>query len=214
MHAYVVEYIVDGGHERRFQRAMRSKQNQYYSMKQSHQRDNLLLNCDLLCTAQVVSAVNGPALLLQLNLVEAAKKAANPTLQFIPSEFSAFGAVGASLQLPDVLRLNSHGIFWREVILLIPAQDRFFQLIVWQCHISRGLVHCCRRGERAPAVWAQGAGAQGAGGQPHPLHLHRGLRPCLLLGQWAGRAGPAQQGAPGPNWPEQGFLLRQWPHQM
>ena len=44
--------------------------------------------------AQVVSAVNGPGLLLQLNLVKAAKKAANPTLQFIPSEFSAFGAVG------------------------------------------------------------------------------------------------------------------------
>ncbi|CAK0732050.1 hypothetical protein CVIRNUC_000078 [Coccomyxa viridis] len=42
----------------------------------------------------VVSAVNGPGLLLQLNLVEAAKKAANPTLQFLPSEFSAFGAVG------------------------------------------------------------------------------------------------------------------------
>ena len=55
--------------------------------------------------AQVVSAVNGPALLLQLNLVLAAKKAANPTLQFIPSEFSAFGAVGASLQLPDILPL-------------------------------------------------------------------------------------------------------------
>ena len=78
MHAYVVEHIVDGGHERRFQRAMRSKQNQCYSMKQSHQHDNLLLNCDLLRTAQVVSAVNGPALLLQLNLVEAGKKAANP----------------------------------------------------------------------------------------------------------------------------------------
>lgn len=42
----------------------------------------------------MVSAVNGPGLLLQLNLVEAAKKAANPTLQFLPSEFSAFGAVG------------------------------------------------------------------------------------------------------------------------
>lgn len=44
--------------------------------------------------AQVISAVNGPGLLLQLNLVEAAQKAANPTLQFIPSEFSAYGAVG------------------------------------------------------------------------------------------------------------------------
>ena len=86
----------------------------------------MLLNCDLLCTAQVVSAVNGPALLLQLNLVEAAKKAANPTLQFIPSEFSAFGAVGASLQLSCMLRFTSYGIFWREAILLIPAQCRSF----------------------------------------------------------------------------------------
>ena len=48
----------------------------------------------------MVSAVNGPGLLLQLNLVEAAKKAANPTLQFIPSEFSAFGAVGEPCILP------------------------------------------------------------------------------------------------------------------
>ena len=70
------------------------------------QNDTQLLDCNLLCAAQVVSAVNGPALLLQLNLVEAAKKAANPTLQFIPSEFSAFGAVGASLQLPDMLCLT------------------------------------------------------------------------------------------------------------
>lgn len=42
---------------------------------------------------QVISAVNGPALAQQTKLVEAAQKAGS-IKQFIPSEFSAFGAVG------------------------------------------------------------------------------------------------------------------------
>ena len=42
---------------------------------------------------QVISAVNGPALALQTKLVTAAKEAGT-IKQFMPSEFSAFGAIG------------------------------------------------------------------------------------------------------------------------
>ena len=42
---------------------------------------------------QVISAVNGPALALQTKLVAAAKEAGT-IKQFMPSEFSAFGAIG------------------------------------------------------------------------------------------------------------------------
>jgi hypothetical protein len=46
---------------------------------------------------QVVSAVNGPALDQQTRLVAAAKEAGT-IKQFVPSEFSAFGAIGALLK--------------------------------------------------------------------------------------------------------------------
>ena len=49
---------------------------------------------------QVISAVNGPALAQQTALVEAAKQAGT-IKQFIPSEFSAYGAVGTCLLLQD-----------------------------------------------------------------------------------------------------------------
>lgn len=53
----------------------------------------------MVLAAQVISAVNGPALAQQTALVEAAKQAGT-IKQFIPSEFSAFGAVGTCPLLP------------------------------------------------------------------------------------------------------------------
>ena len=50
------------------------------------------------CALQVISAVNGPVLALQTKLVAAAKEAGT-IKQFIPSEFSAFGAIGEPSRL-------------------------------------------------------------------------------------------------------------------
>ena len=44
---------------------------------------------------QIICAVNGPAVALQTNLVQAAA-AAGTVKQFFPSEFGIFGAVGAA----------------------------------------------------------------------------------------------------------------------